>query len=97
MEKVITIILQIASLLTALGVIAAVFWKIHKFSVKVQRFIVAHEKTAADVKSIKSEQKLTYTALSACLDGLEQLGANHTVPVAKAQLTEWLNERAHDD
>ena len=71
--------------------------KLHKMMNKVQHFVDAQEKLIVDVKSIKGEQKLTYTALSACLDGLEQLGANHTVPIAKAQLTEWLNERAHDD
>jgi citrate synthase len=35
-------------------------------------------------------------ALCACLDGLQQLGANHSVPVAKAKLEEWLNDKAHD-
>lgn len=97
MESITSLIIQIASLITAIGVIVGLMWKLHKMMNKVQRFVDAQEKLIADVKSIKGEQKLTYTALSACLDGLEQLGANHTVPVAKAQLTDWLNERAHDD
>ena len=49
-----------------------------------------------DVKQIKTEQTLIVYALFACLDGLEQLGANHTVPVAKDKLNKYINQLAHD-
>ena len=49
-----------------------------------------------DVVNIKKEQRLTITALKACLDGLTQLGCNHTVPSARAELDGWLNEQAHE-
>lgn len=49
------------------------------------------------IKQIQSEQTLICYALSACLDGLEQLGANHSVPLAKEMLQKHLNKAAHDD
>lgn len=83
-------IITAASLITALGVIFGVF-------VKLQKFIEKHEKNAQDIKEVKTEQKLMFSALFACLDGLEQLGANHTVPKAKNDLEQWLTEQAHKD
>ena len=49
-----------------------------------------------DIRSIKEEQTLICFALKACLDGLEQLGANPTVPLAKDKLEKYLNQKAHD-
>ncbi|MBE6639788.1 MAG: hypothetical protein E7616_10175 [Ruminococcaceae bacterium] len=51
-----------------------------------------HEK---DLKRVREENTLICFALSACLDGLQQLGANHTVPLAKEKLDKHLNEEAH--
>jgi hypothetical protein len=53
------------------------------------------EKQDEEIKNIKEEDKLICYALSACLDGLMQLGANHTVPVAKDKLDKYLNQQAH--
>lgn len=50
----------------------------------------------SDISSIKKEQQLFFKALKACLDGLEQLGCNHTVSETKKDLDEWLNAQAHD-
>lgn len=50
------------------------------------------EKSAA---SERKELTLIVYALSACLDGLGQLGANHTVPVAKDKLDKYINKQAH--
>ena len=33
---------------------------------------------------------------SATLDGLMQLGANHTVPIAKDKLDKYINLKAHE-
>ena len=38
---------------------------------------------------------ITY-ALSACLDGLHQLGANSSVTDAKDKLDKYINQQAHD-
>ncbi len=48
-----------------------------------------------DIDRIKEEDTLICYALAACLDGLEQLGANHTVPKAKDKLEKYLNQQAH--
>lgn len=49
----------------------------------------------ADIARIKEENCLICYALSACLDGLMQLGANHSVPDAKERLDKYLNKQAH--
>ena len=50
------------------------------------------EKAAA---TERKELTLIVYALSACLDGLGQLGANHTVPIAKDKLDKYINKQAH--
>lgn len=50
-----------------------------------------------EIKKINKENTLICEALVACLDGLEQLGANHTVPEAKSKLSKHLNNAAHDE
>ena len=49
-----------------------------------------------DIRHIKTENTLICYALSACLDGLLQLGCNHTVPDAKMKLDKHLNQQAHE-
>ena len=59
--------------------------------------LVKHQKSQDDdIKAIKREQTMTIYALQACLDGLEQLGANHKVPEAKDKLSKYINQQAHD-
>ena len=48
-----------------------------------------------DVINLKKENGLTMRAMLACLDGLEQLGCNHSVTKTKKDLENWLNELAH--
>ncbi len=48
-----------------------------------------------DIQAIKAEQRILCVALAACLDGLEQLGANHSVPKAKAELLAHIQKQAH--
>lgn len=81
-------IISLASLLTALGVIIGFVLKLHKWYLK-------QEEQDAEIKRIKEEDTLICFALSACLDGLQQLGANHSVPVAKDKLDKYLNKQAH--
>ena len=45
---------------------------------------------------LKAENCLLCHGIAACLDGLQQLGANHTVPIAKNELNKHLNKKAHD-
>ena len=83
-----TSIITIASIITALGVIVGAFIKWHNWYLK-------QEKQDTEIKEMKEENKLICFALSACLDGLQQLGANHTVPIAKEKLDKYLNQQAH--
>ena len=50
---------------------------------------------AEDLKTVKEEQRIMSIALSACLDGLLQLGANHNVPKAKQALDDYIRSQAH--
>lgn len=81
-------IITVASLITAIGVIIGVVFKVHKWYLKQQQL-------KQEINRIKEENELICFALSACLDGLQQLGANHSVPVAKEKLDKYLNKQAH--
>nr|DAE41522.1 MAG TPA: hypothetical protein [Caudoviricetes sp.] len=81
-------IIMAAALLTALGsLFGAVF--------SAYRWYLKQEKQDRDIARIKEENALICFALSACLDGLQQLGANHTVPIAKDKLDKYINQKAH--
>lgn len=84
----VTNIITFASLLTALGVILGVIFKVHKWYLKQKQL-------EEEIERIKEEDTLICYALSACLDGLQQLGCNHTVPDAKDKLDKYLNQQAH--
>ncbi len=66
-------------------------------SVKERARTRAEHSTAQDkdIARLKEENRLICYGLSAALDGLEQLGANHSVPIAKNKLQKYLNEQAH--
>lgn len=49
-----------------------------------------------DMAKMQKENTLLCYGLSAALDCLMQLGANHTVPKAKEKLDKYLNNGAHD-
>lgn len=79
---------HIAELITAFGVIIGLV-------VTVIKWFIKQNKQDKDIKQLKEENTLICYALSACLDGLEQLGANHTVPKARDKLDKYLNVQAH--
>lgn len=66
-------------------------------SVKDRARTRAEHSTAQDkdIARLKEENQLICYGLSAALDGLEQLGANHSVLIAKNKLQKYLNEQAH--
>lgn len=61
----------------------------------MHKWFMKQEKQDVDIKQLKEENTLIVYALSACLDGLEQLGANHTVTDAKNRLDKYINKQAH--
>lgn len=104
-------VITTVSLLSALGTVIFWVLKAHKWFLKQEaqdekiknvetklekEIQQLREKHEADMKKSKSERRVVCFGLSACLDGLVQLGANHTVPEAKNELDKYLNEQAHE-
>ena len=83
-QTVITAGAVLSALVGILGMIFAVY-----------RWYLKQKAQDKDIAAIKKENTLICFALSACLDGLQQLGANHTVPAAKEKLDKYLNQQAH--
>lgn len=81
-------VITAASVLGAAGVILGTVLAVYRWYLK-------QEKQDRDILKMKEENTLICFALAACLDGLMQLGANHTVPVAKEKLDKYLNQQAH--
>ncbi len=84
----IELVKTVAELISAVAVIFGIVFSCYRWYLK-------QEKQDGDIKSIKEENALICFGLQACLDGLEQLGANHTVPIAKEKLEKHLNKSAH--
>ena len=81
-------IIKIAAVLTALGVIGGVAaWCI--------KFVQRQKNQDREIAAMREEQCLICYGLSACLDGLCQLGANHDVTTAKEKMQKHLNQAAH--
>ena len=81
-------ILALASLLAAVTAILGVIFAVYRWYLK-------QNKQDVDIRQIKEENTLIVYALSACLDGLGQLGANHAVSTAKDKLDKYINKQAH--
>ena len=82
-------IVYAGTVITGLSVIIGLLSSIFKWLQKQRQ-------QDSDIASLKKENALICYALMACLDGLEQLGANHAVPLAKEKLNKHLNLEAHD-
>jgi len=91
-SELIEITIKIAAVIGALSVIGGVFALIFK----IRDWVIKQGEQEAEIKKIKDENCLLCYGLSACLDGLMQLGANHTVPVAKEKLDKYINQQAHN-
>ena len=81
-------VITMVSALSSVGVVVGAILACHKWFLK-------QEKQDEDIAKMKEENCLICYGLEACLDGLEQLGANHSVPVAKDKLNKYLNQQAH--
>ena len=93
-------IITIGGALSVLGAVLGLILKAHKLYLKIEEHDRLIEELKAhheeDVQRIKDENCLICSALSACLDGLMQLGANHNVPKAKEKLDKYINQQAHE-
>lgn len=84
MENIGTISGVIAGVTVIFGTIFAAF-----------RWFERQSKQDSDIQNIKKENMMIVSALSACLDGLTQLGANHSVTTEKEKLDRYIIEQAH--
>lgn len=87
-------VVLIAQIFGALTVLIGGIITVYKFYDNSKRQDKRH---AREIRRIKEENTLLCFGLAACLDGLEQLGANHSVPEAKNMLNKHLNKAAHND
>ena len=82
------IIITIASVITALGVIFGAVFAFHNWPLK-------REKNDKDIKSIKEEQSILTKGVLACLKGLKEQGCNGPVTEAIEDIEEYVNKQAH--
>lgn len=82
------IIITIASIITALGVILGVIFAVYRWYLK-------QEKQDKDIKSIKEEQTLLTYGVLACLKGLKEQGCDGPVTTAINQIEKHINKQAH--
>lgn len=88
MNEIVELIITIASVITAVGVIIGCFATIHKW-------VLRQNKQDDDIKSIKEEQKILTTGVLACLKGLKEQGCDGPVTTAIVEIEEHLNKEAH--
>lgn len=89
--NILDLIIKIAAVIGALATIGGVFALIFK----IRDWVKKQDKQEEEINNLKEEDCLIVYGLTACLDGLMQLGANHTVPVAKQKLDKYINQKAH--
>ena len=82
------IIITIASVITALGVIFGVIFACYRWYLK-------NEKQDESIKDIKEEQTILTKGVLACLKGLKEQGCNGPVTHAIEEIEEHINKQAH--
>ena len=82
------LILTIASIITALGVISGVFFSGYRWYLK-------QNKQDEDIKEIKHEQIILMHGVLACLKGLKEQGCDGPVTSAISEIEVHLNKQAH--
>ena len=88
MGTVAAIIVSVASVITALGVILGVILSVHKWYLK-------QEKQDDDIKVIKEEQSILTQGVLACLKGLKEQGCDGPVTIAIEKIETYTNQQAH--
>lgn len=81
-------IIAIASVLTALGVIASAVFGCYRWYLK-------QNKQDDDIKKIKEEQTLLTYGVLACLKGLKEQGCDGPVTKAIHDIEKHINKEAH--
>lgn len=84
LNVIITFAGALSALLAIVGTVFAVY-----------RWYLKQEIQDSDIRKIKEENALIVYALSACLGGLIQLGADESIKHAKDKLDKYINTQAH--
>lgn len=83
------------TIISAAGVIAAIL-TIGGAIISIYKWVDRQNKQDTDIAKMKEEQCLLTYGILACLDGLQQLGCNHTVPETRAKIEKHINKAAHE-
>ena len=83
------------TIISAAGVIAAIL-TIGGVIISIYKWVDRQNKQDTDIAKMKVEQCLLTYGILACLDGLQQLGCNHTVPETRAKIEKHINKAAHE-
>jgi len=83
-------LIELAALLTALGVIGgAALWAV--------KFVDRQKKQDQELAAIRKEQTLICYGVMACLRGLKEQGCDGPVTAALDKLEKHLNQAAHEE
>ena len=83
-------LIELAALLTALGVIGgAALWAV--------KFVDRQKKQDQELTAIRKEQTLICYGVMACLRGLKEQGCDGQVTAALDKLEKHLNQAAHEE
>lgn len=82
-------IIKAAEIIGACSILGGAIFGVFKFYLDSK-----HQKD--EIKAIKKEQTVMCYALTACLNGLHQLGANGEVTKALETMNKHINNAAHD-
>lgn len=82
------------TIITASAVLAAGI-AIFGYFARAYKWYLRQGRQSEEIAQLKRESNILCECMSACLDGLGQLGANHTVPEAKKKMDAYLRDAAH--
>lgn len=88
-------IITTAAVLAAVVAIAGYYNKVYSWIRHQEEQDKRMDRIEHDAQAVQKELTLIVYGLSGCLDGLSQLGANHTVTDAKEKLDKHINKQAH--
>ncbi len=85
----IQMIINIASIITSLGIILNLFAKLHKWYLK-------KEKNEADIKLIKQEQIMLTKGILVCLKSLKNKEETKIIDKTITDIEDYLNKQSHN-
>lgn len=97
--KVIALVLSTGALVTGVVKLVGKYKKIENYGKDIAELSNKIEdlrtSSLAQFQTFAAEQTIQTHVLNAVLDGLQQLGCNHTVPKARKELEDYFEAQAH--